>query len=157
MEREAEKSREKLRENRISRYLKPITSTSCLGLTCRSDNSDKVAKKRHPREKTESLQVEFPEGSSSYDKTEQINVAKEQPHRAVPASVCTPEPKLKLDLISKGRKRGRNLDFERVVESPAKKNILDDVDILNLGSGHSGGQSDNCCGTKMEEKVKGLT
>ena len=144
----------KLRENRISRYLEPITSTSCPRLTCSSDNRVKVAKKRHPREETESLQVEFPEGSSSYDKTEQINVAKEQPHRAVPASVCTPEPKL----IIKGRKRGRILYFERVVDSPAKKkNTLDDVDILNLGSGHSGGQSDNCCSTKMEEKVKGLT
>ena len=86
----------------------------------------------------------------------------EHPHRAVPASVCTPEPKLKPHLKLKGRKRGRNLDFERVVESPAKKNILDgkaeelihtclknatppdDVKILNLGSGHSGVQSDNC-------------
>ena len=166
MEREAEKSREKLREYKISRYLKPLKSTSCPRVACSSDNSGKVAKKRHPREETESVQVEFPEGSSSYDKTEHMNVAKERPHRAVPASVCTPEPKLKPHLIIKGRKRGRNLDFERVVESPAKKNILDgkaedvdfnlihtclknatppdDVDILNLGSGHSGGQSDNC-------------
>ena len=117
--------------------------------------------------------------SSSYDKTEHMNVSKERPHRAVPASVCTPNPKLKPHSIIKGRKRGRNLDFERVVESPAKKNILDgkaedvdfnlihmclknatppdDVDILNLGCGHIGGQSDNCCSTRMEEKVKGLT
>ena len=75
----------------------------------------------------------------------------------------------------KGMKRGRHFDSE----SPSKKNILDgkaedmdyillltclknatppdEVDILNLGSGHIGGQSDNCCSTRMEEKVKGLT
>ena len=64
MEREAEKSR----ENRISRYLKPIKSTSCPRVACSLDISGNVAKKRHPREETESLQVEFPEGSSSYDK-----------------------------------------------------------------------------------------
>ena len=44
-----------------------------------------MAKKRHPREETESVQVEYPEGSSSYDKTEDMNVAKERHLRALPA------------------------------------------------------------------------
>ena len=145
MEREAEKSRDGLKEIKISKYLQPISSSP--RVVCSSEDR---------KEETDPVQVEIPEGSSSYDKTEKMSVAKERPQRAVPASVSTPKPKLKPHSFSKGRKRGRNLDFERVVESPAKKNTFD-VDLKNHGSGQIGVHLDNCCRTKIEEKVKGLT
>ena len=52
MEREAEKSREEFKKNRISKYLKPMKPTSCPRVVCSSGNSVSVAKERHPRDET---------------------------------------------------------------------------------------------------------
>ena len=95
--------------------------TSCPRVVCSSENSVSLAKERHPRDETFTVQVGNPESSSSYDIRESEDVAKEHPQRAVPDSVTTPGPKLKPQSTNKGRKRGRIFYFE----SPAKKNILD--------------------------------
>ena len=47
MEREAEKSREELKKNRISKYLKPMKPTSCLRVVCSSENIVNVAREHH--------------------------------------------------------------------------------------------------------------
>ena len=107
MEREVEKSREELKKNRISKYLKPMKPTSCPRVVCSSGNSISAAKKRYPRDET--VQVGNPESSSSYDIIESEDVAKERPQRAVPDSVTTPGPKLKPQSTNKGIKRGRFL------------------------------------------------
>ena len=142
--------------------------TSCPRVVCSSGNSVSVAKERHPRDETFTVQVGNPESSSSYDITESEDVAKERPQRAVPDSVTTPGPKLKPQSTNKERKRGRIFDFE----SPAKKNILDgkaedvgykllhmclkdatprdDADCRNLCSRCNGGQAEKV-------KVKCLT
>ena len=54
MEREAEKLREELEKNRISKYLKPMKPTSCPRVVCSSENSVIVAKER-PLEMRQSL------------------------------------------------------------------------------------------------------
>ena len=101
--------------------------TSCPRVVCSSGNSVSVAKERHPRDDTFTVQVGNPESSSSCDMTESTDVAKERPQRAVPDSVTTPRPKLKTQYEIKGIKKGRNFDNE----SPAKKNILDGkADVL---------------------------
>ena len=74
----------RIEENRISKYLKPMKPTSCPRVVCSSGNIVSVAKERHPRDETFTVQVGNPESSSSYDITESEDVAKERPQRAVP-------------------------------------------------------------------------
>ena len=147
MEREAERLREELKRNRISNYLDPRIPGSCPRVACSYGNYDKVDTECHPRDGT--VLVKTTKSSSSYDKTESGQVTREHPPRAVPTSVS------KHQSTSKGRKRGRIFDF--ALESPAKRNIFDDTECMNLSPGGQGVQADNCCETKLGEKVESLT
>ena len=147
MEREAERLREELKRNRISNYLDPRIPVSCPRVACSYGNYDKVDTECHPRDGT--VLVKTTKSSSSYDKTESGQVTREHPPRAVPTSVS------KHQSTSKGRKRGRIFDF--ALESPAKRNIFDDTECMNLSPGGQGVQADNCCETKLGEKVESLT